>query len=28
MGVLIVTGEFFQLNIEAQKLTSELGLNL
>jgi len=28
MGVLIVTGEFFKLNIEAQKLTSELGLNL
>jgi cytochrome c-type biogenesis protein len=28
MGVLIVTGEFFQLNIEAQKLTRELGLDL
>jgi cytochrome c-type biogenesis protein len=28
MGVLIVTGEFFQLNIEAQKLTNDLGLNL
>ena len=28
MGVLILTGEFFQLNIEAQKLTSDLGLNL
>jgi cytochrome c-type biogenesis protein len=28
MGVLFVTGEFFRLNIEAQKLTSELGLNL
>jgi cytochrome c-type biogenesis protein len=27
MGVLIVTGEFFQLNIEAQKLTRELGLD-
>ncbi len=27
MGVLVVTGEFFQLNIEAQKLTNELGLN-
>jgi cytochrome c-type biogenesis protein len=28
MGILFVTGEFFRLNIEAQKLTSELGLNL
>ena len=28
MGVLFLTGEFFRLNIEAQKLTSELGLNL
>jgi cytochrome c-type biogenesis protein len=28
MGVLILTGEFFQLNIEAQKLTRELGLDL
>ena len=28
MGVLVVTGEFFQLNIEAQRLTNELGLNL
>jgi cytochrome c-type biogenesis protein len=28
MGILIVTGEFFQLNIEAQKLTNDLGLNL
>jgi cytochrome c-type biogenesis protein len=28
MGVLILTGEFFQLNIEAQKLTNDLGLNL
>ncbi|MGI9020708.1 MAG: cytochrome c biogenesis CcdA family protein [Solirubrobacterales bacterium] len=28
MGILILTGEFFQLNIEAQKLTRELGLNL
>jgi len=28
MGVLFLTGEFEQLNIEAQKLTSELGLNL
>lgn len=27
MGILILTGEFFQLNIEAQKLTNELGLN-
>ena len=27
MGVLILTGEFFQLNIEAQKLTRELGLD-
>jgi len=27
MGVLILTGEFFQLNIEAQKLTNDLGLN-
>jgi cytochrome c-type biogenesis protein len=27
MGVLILTGEFFQLNIEAQKLTTELGLD-
>jgi cytochrome c-type biogenesis protein len=28
MGVLVVTGEFFQLNIEAQKITNDLGLNL
>jgi cytochrome c-type biogenesis protein len=28
MGVLILTGEFFQLNIEAQKLTNDLGLDL
>ena len=28
MGILIWTGEFTQLNIEAQKLTNELGLNL
>ena len=28
MGILILTGEFFQLNIEAQKLTRELGLNI
>jgi cytochrome c-type biogenesis protein len=27
MGVLILTGEFTQLNIEAQKLTSDLGIN-
>jgi hypothetical protein len=27
MGVLILTGDFFQLNIEAQKLTSDLGLD-
>ncbi|MGH2926345.1 MAG: cytochrome c biogenesis CcdA family protein [Solirubrobacterales bacterium] len=27
MGVLILTGEFFQLNIQAQKLTSDLGLS-
>jgi cytochrome c-type biogenesis protein len=27
MGILVVTGEFFQLNIEAQKLTNDLGLN-
>jgi hypothetical protein len=26
--VLILTGDFFQLNVEAQKLTSDLGLNL
>jgi cytochrome c-type biogenesis protein len=26
MGVLILTGEFFQLNVEAQKLTNDLGL--
>jgi cytochrome c-type biogenesis protein len=28
MGILIVTGEFFRLNIEAQNLTRELGLDL
>jgi cytochrome c-type biogenesis protein len=28
MGVLILTGEFFRLNIEAQNLTQDLGLNL
>ena len=28
MGVLILTGEFFQLNIEAQNITRELGLDL
>jgi cytochrome c-type biogenesis protein len=28
MGVLIVSGEFFRLNIEAQNLTRELGLDL
>lgn len=28
MGILIWTGEFTQLNIEAQKLTNDLGLNL
>jgi cytochrome c-type biogenesis protein len=28
MGVLFLTGEFFRLNIEAQKLSSDLGLNL
>ena len=28
MGVLILTGDFFQLNVEAQKLTSNLGLDL
>src|SRR5688500_9007213 len=28
MGVLIVTDEFFQLNIEAQKLLDELGINV
>jgi cytochrome c-type biogenesis protein len=27
MGVLILTGEFFQLNIEAQRLTTDLGLD-
>ena len=27
MGVLILTGEFEQLNIEAQKITNDLGLN-
>jgi cytochrome c-type biogenesis protein len=28
MGILVLTGEFFQLNIEAQKLTNDLGLDL
>ncbi len=28
MGVLILTGDFFQLNNQAQKLTNDLGLNL
>jgi cytochrome c-type biogenesis protein len=28
MGLLIVTGEFFQLNVEAEKLTRDLGLDL
>jgi cytochrome c-type biogenesis protein len=28
MGLLILTGEFFQLNIEAQKLLNELGINV
>jgi cytochrome c-type biogenesis protein len=27
MGVLILTGDFFQLNIQAQKLTNDLGLS-
>ena len=27
MGVLILTGDFFQLNLQAQRLTSDLGLN-
>jgi hypothetical protein len=27
MGVLILTGDFAQLNIQAQKLTNDLGLN-
>jgi cytochrome c-type biogenesis protein len=27
MGILILTGEFSQLNIQAQKLTNDLGLN-
>jgi cytochrome c-type biogenesis protein len=27
MGVLILTGDFFQLNIRAQELTTNLGLN-
>src|SRR5436190_51295 len=27
MGILILTGDFFQLNIQAQKLTNDLGLN-
>jgi cytochrome c-type biogenesis protein len=26
-GVLILTGDFFQLNIQAQKLTTDLGIN-
>ena len=28
MGILILTGDFFQLNVQAQKLTQDLGLNL
>ena len=28
MGALIVSGEFFRLNIEAQNLTRELGLDI
>jgi hypothetical protein len=28
MGVLILTGAFTELNIWAQKVTNELGLNL
>jgi cytochrome c-type biogenesis protein len=28
MGVLILTGEFFRLNIEAQKVMSDLGVNV
>jgi len=28
MGVLILTGEYFRLNIEAQKLMSDLGINV
>jgi cytochrome c-type biogenesis protein len=28
MGILIITGEFFQLNIRAQNLTQDLGLDL
>jgi cytochrome c-type biogenesis protein len=28
MGILILTGEFFQLNIEAQNISRELGLDL
>ena len=28
MGILILTDEFFQLNIEAQKLLNELGINV
>ena len=27
MGILILTGDFFQLNVEAQRLTSDLGLD-
>jgi cytochrome c-type biogenesis protein len=27
MGILILTGDFFQLNVQAQKLTQDLGLN-
>jgi hypothetical protein len=27
MGVLILTGEFTQLNVKAQELTSNLGIN-
>ena len=28
MGILIVTGDFFQLNVSAQKWTNDLGLNI
>ena len=27
MGVLVITGELFQLNIQAQRLLGDLGLN-
>ena len=28
MGILILNGDFFQLNNQASKLTNDLGLNL